>query len=185
MQPIACFIVDEGIATPVPLTGRERHHLCKDPPHNARKKLSNTSTCKPPHVSQFLHPCGTPYVISTIQWKGVKVEIEFDFHGLELFVCVREFLEYPHKSRHCVLVITHFHIVDEVWIEKGTGIMEVTINQGFSLFGSTRWPGILKGAFCKATKWQRKALMIMYTLPIHGCLPLNFYAATTAFIIVQ
>jgi hypothetical protein len=75
--------------------------------------------------------------------------------------------------------------VDEVWIEKGTGIMEVTINQGFSLFGSTRWPGILKGAFCKATKWQRKALMIMYTLPIHGCLPLNFYAATTAFIIVQ
>jgi hypothetical protein len=54
--------------------------------------------------------------------------MEFDFHGLELFVHVIEFSEYPHKSRHCVLVITQFHILDEVWIEKGTSIMEVTIN---------------------------------------------------------
>jgi hypothetical protein len=31
------------------------------------------------------------------------------------------------------LIITRFHILDEVYIEKGTGIMEVTINQGFSI----------------------------------------------------
>jgi hypothetical protein len=64
------------------------------------------------------------------------------FYSLELFVCVIEFSEYPHiwKFRHCDLVITQFHILDEVWIEKGTGIMEVTINQGFSISeGNLQW----------------------------------------------
>jgi hypothetical protein len=85
----------------------------------------------------------------------VKVGIEFDFHSLEFFIRVKEFSEYPHKSRYCLLVITQFHIMDEVWIEKGIGIMEVTTNQN-SFFlratsnGLTRWLGILKGVFRKA-----------------------------------
>jgi hypothetical protein len=61
----------------------------------------------------------------------MKVGMEFDFYNLEFFVYVTEFSEYPHKSHHCVLVITQFHMLDEVWIEKDTDIMKVTINQGF------------------------------------------------------
>jgi hypothetical protein len=62
----------------------------------------------------------------------VKVQIEFNFDGLEL-VGIGEFLEYPHRSHHCMLVINQVHIVNELWIEKNTNIIEVTINQGFSL----------------------------------------------------
>jgi hypothetical protein len=61
----------------------------------------------------------------------VEVQIEFSFHGLELLGGVSESLEYPHKFCHHVLVITKFHIFNEVWIEKSTRIVEVACNQGF------------------------------------------------------
>jgi hypothetical protein len=63
----------------------------------------------------------------------VEVQIEFSFHDLELLGRVGESLEYPHKSCHRVLVITKFHIFNEVWIEKSTRIVEVACNQGFSV----------------------------------------------------
>jgi hypothetical protein len=63
----------------------------------------------------------------------MKVKIELNFDSLEFLVGVREFLEYPHRSCHCMLVITQVHIVNEVWIEKSISITGVTLNQGFSL----------------------------------------------------
>jgi hypothetical protein len=76
--------MDKGIATPIPLARGRRHHLCKDPPRNARKQS----------------------VISTVWWQSVKVQIEFDFESFEFLVGFEEFLKHPHKSQHCMLVIT-------------------------------------------------------------------------------
>jgi hypothetical protein len=64
----------------------------------------------------------------------MKVQIEFKFDSLELLVGIKAFLKYPHKFHHCMLVIMQFHIVNDMWIEKNTIIMEVTKNQGLSLF---------------------------------------------------
>ena len=81
-----------------------------------------------------LHPHRTPNMLSTIRWHSVEVYIELSFYGVEFLSNVSEFLEYPHKSYHHVLVITKFHIFNEVWIEKSTRIVEVACNQDSSVY---------------------------------------------------
>jgi hypothetical protein len=66
----------------------------------------------------------------------MKVQNNFNFDGLELFIGIREFLEYPANISPAIscLAITQFYVLNEVWIEKSTNIylyIFSTVTQGF------------------------------------------------------
>lgn len=54
MQSILHFIIDTGVAIPIPLAWEKWHHLNKGLPHNTREQLPNTTASKPPQMSNFL-----------------------------------------------------------------------------------------------------------------------------------